>query len=158
MEDTTNKSTSGTKAIHIVLSLLALTYAGLVFAIVHGVMTGWLNTLWIALEGAGQASVITGALTLLASITAAVLLPYLLGGQIREVRQVADEAKRYLQVDLKQTTEEANRILAVIEQQAYRAEGILTHGDGDIQVKSNEKAEVSRSIRTFGRTTAAPRG
>ena len=111
-------------ALRAAVAVLAVLYIGLFGLILHGFTTGWLPSLWISIKPA-QAEILKGVLTLLASATAAVLLPYLLSGQLRDVKEVAAEAKRYLETDLKSTTDEANRILGVIEQQAYRAEGIL---------------------------------
>lgn len=117
-----------------VIALYLVLFAG----IAHGLITGWLVDLWSDLK-APQASIIVGGFTVLASLTAAVLLPFMLEDRMRNVNDLAREAKAYLEGDLRRTTDEANRILKVMERQAYRAEGILRPGQ-DIAVESNEHA------------------
>lgn len=121
-----------------IVGITVALYLSLVAAIAHGLFTGWLMSLWNEIRPA-QASIVVGGLTVLASLTAAVLLPFMLETRMREVNDIAREAKAYLKGDLRRTTEEANRILKVMERQAYRAEGILKPGQ-EIQVRDNDHA------------------
>lgn len=134
--------------IGVVIALYLLLVGGLAY----GVVDGWIVDFWGKVTGP-QASIIVGGFTVVASLTAAVLLPFMLEDRMRNVNDLAREAKAYLEGDLRRTTDEANRILKVMERQAYRAEGILKPGQ-TIHVRDNDHAneiivELYEAARSF---------